>query len=98
MTIRNLIWKKTYDNIVNESTTPIYLEDWEAEALGTEKYRVGNTLSGKIFFNIPEFFQKKGFYTLISKRCRKQCKSIEEGKRLCEAHWQDEARKAFVEK
>lgn len=77
-------WVKTYDNTLKNG---LHLEDWKVNGKYGQSYHVGNTASTKVFYTVPRFWQEAYTKQWHISSVRKQCSSIEEGKRLCEEHW-----------
>lgn len=97
MTIRPLSWRRTSLRNITVNGKPMATETWEARNLFSS-YKVYRAISGNYFVVLPEdrpdtlglpavHYGQPG--TMNTPKT--PCASIEEGKRMAEAHWRERA-------
>lgn len=95
MKVRQLEWVKTYDNTINKGS--IHLEDWRSDGKHGQNYHVGSTVGGKVFYSVPRLWEEAYTHQWHVSSSRKECSSIEEGKHLCQEHWENFVKELICE-
>ena len=96
MEIKSLNWERTSFRRIKYNSKPRTSETWEARNKTLGNYKVWQSVSGRCFVEIPRYWEEKGSGSKHLSNGRKECRSVEEGKKIAEAHWQQQVEEVFT--